>query len=124
MVHGALHDLVEVGVHEGLAAGQREDQVSELREVIDPLEEDLLGHRVRVVVVLVAVAAAEVAAPDDHQLRQHGGLLACHRQRAPTDRAERVRREPVEERAGEGAAVELVGVEHGIAIRSGAEKGS
>ena len=66
--HALLADpadqLVEIGMEHRLAAAERHHGRLEARQMIDPFDHRLRRHRVRHFVVLVAVAAVDVAAAD------------------------------------------------------------
>jgi hypothetical protein len=55
-----------------LAPGERHDQRTELRQVIDARLDHIRWYGLREVVVLVAVAATQVATPRDDELCQKG----------------------------------------------------
>ena len=59
---------VEIGVQQRLAAADVDRARAEQREPIDAVEHQLCGHRLRVLVVLVAVRARQVAAADRNDL--------------------------------------------------------
>ena len=71
-VADAADDGVELGVHHRLAAGDGDDAGAQLAELVDAAQHLRERHRVRGLVVLVAVGAGEVAAAHGNDLRQDG----------------------------------------------------
>ena len=67
--------LVDVGIEQRLTAGQRHEHGAQARDVIDALLQRLERNRRRDLVVLVAVAAAEVAAARDDEVRDQRAIL-------------------------------------------------
>jgi hypothetical protein len=59
---------MKLGMEEGLTAGQREDDRTERREMVDALDEGCERDGRRLVVVFVAISASEIAHPGDDEL--------------------------------------------------------
>jgi len=62
--------LVEIRVQQRLAAADLDVRGAQPGQVVEALAHGRQGHRRRVVVVLVAVGAGQVAAADRHDLRE------------------------------------------------------
>src|SRR5215213_11522845 len=73
--HSALPDpgdrLFDPGMEKRLAAAERDGGRAELGQPVDAAEEVFEGDRGRVVVILVAVAAGEIASPDRDQVSEY-----------------------------------------------------
>ena len=63
-------ELVDLRVEHRLAASELEAERAELLQAVDAGAQHVEGHGRGYLVELIAVAAAEVAAPHDHELRQ------------------------------------------------------
>ena len=74
----ALDDAREVGMQQRLTAADRDDRGAQFRELVDAAEHLLGRHRIRVIVVLVAVSAREVAAAHGHDVHEHRAIGMQH----------------------------------------------
>ncbi len=72
-------DRVEVGMEQRLAAADGDDAGAQVRQAVDAPEHLVRRYRRRVVVVLVAVAARQVAAADWNQMSVDGLVLEAER---------------------------------------------
>ena len=63
---------LEIRMEHRLAAAERHDRGAEAGEVIDPPSQDAGWYGRRHLVVLVAVSAVDVAAPDRNDLHEQG----------------------------------------------------
>ena len=68
----ARDDLVQLGMHERLAAADRNDSGAERRQMVEPLVHGLQRNRLRKVIVLIAVGTRKVAAAHRNHMRQNG----------------------------------------------------
>jgi hypothetical protein len=66
-------------MHHRLAAGDRDDGRSEVGQFIQPLFNDIDVDRLLRVIVFVAIATGEIAAPHRNQMGQNGMLRGQQR---------------------------------------------
>src|SRR5258708_34746404 len=79
------YDCVEIGEQQRFATGEREDVSAEVGQTVHAVDHDVGGDGRRVVVVLVAIGAGEIAAANGDDVR-HDGMDGPHR--AARDRTE------------------------------------
>ena len=77
----AADDVIEIGMEERLTAAHRHDPRTQVCEQVDAPKDVTRRNGLRMVVVLVAVRAREVAAPDRNQMRRDGCVWKAERLR-------------------------------------------
>ena len=68
----ARDDIVEIGVQQRLAAGERQDAGAQVGQLVDPGDHHLGRDGLREIVVFVAVGAGQIAAADGNNVRHDG----------------------------------------------------
>ena len=68
----ASDDVIHLGMQHGLASAERDDGGAQLGQVVQTPAHHIQGNGLRVIVVLVAVRAGEIAAANRDDVSQNG----------------------------------------------------